>query len=191
MKVAHSKIISAVCSVLLFATALFLLILLFTDGFSNAMNSNGSNVGESIGKACTGAVVVVSSVFAVIAQALAGVLCLSSTIAYKRKGSVYTANAFCILFSVIAGIVYAFTIIAFAEVANLEGSGGLVYTALITGFSADLIAIISCIISMVTKGKAFNQEECAEVGGEKLSSFIIGGDATENGDKDSAEGEEK
>ena len=68
MKVAHSKIISAVCSVLLFATALFLLILLFTDGFSNAMNSNGSNVGESIGKACTGAVVVVSSVFAVIAQ---------------------------------------------------------------------------------------------------------------------------
>ena len=61
--------------------------------------------------------------------------------------------------------------------------------ALITGFSADLVAIISCIICMVTNGKALNDEECADVQKEKLAPFIIGRGEVEPNAKELEESE--
>lgn len=173
MKISHSKTISAVCSFLLFATAITLIVLVVTNAFSGTAKPGDGSIGDNIGKGCTAAIVIISSLFAVITQTIAGLFSLGSVFSHKRKGSVYTSNVFCILFCVIAIIVYIFTLYAYLDIANNSSMAKFITLTLIGGFSADLFAIASCIIAMVVKGKNLRKEESIE-SNEQLSSFVIG-----------------
>jgi len=147
------KIISIIVSVFMFLTVVLSLILVFSDVIERATKSLSSGEGfENFGRSCGGVFIALLSALGALVQFFAGLLLLGAVIPSRKKALILTSGSFSIIFCVLAFLVYLVALLSFIKVDNGLPPAKFVTFSLFICLIADVLGIVVCFASMITKG---------------------------------------
>ncbi len=152
MNVKTSKKITVIALIILILSALFVLGLLFSETLSKSTKT-GNDMGEGIAIGCTGAVLVVVFLFALIVKFASIIFGVSSLFVKRKLASILILGVLTCILAIVSLICSIYCLVIFQGIQNGSSSATLMNVGLIFSLVSDAIWLFSIILNTVAISK--------------------------------------